>query len=101
MLSCLVVHLIRHVTVADPCHRFGPGLYPGITASTSPTDYFALKQFQMFRFSGEEWLPFGPNALARFDRDALAQPHADTVVIPKVRSCLLCLARVDVPDGDV
>jgi branched-chain amino acid transport system substrate-binding protein len=37
-----------------------PMLLPGITATTSPTDYFALKQFQMFRFTGEEWLAFGP-----------------------------------------
>ena len=37
-----------------------PMLYPGITATTSPTDYFPLEQFQMFRFNGENWLPFGP-----------------------------------------
>ena len=35
-------------------------LYPGITANTSPADYFPLEQFQMFRFDGQEWLPFGP-----------------------------------------
>jgi branched-chain amino acid transport system substrate-binding protein len=37
-----------------------PMLYPGITATTSPTDYFPLEQFQMFRFDGKDWLPFGP-----------------------------------------
>ena len=37
-----------------------PMLYPGITANTSPTDYFPLEQFQMFRFDGKNWLPFGP-----------------------------------------
>ena len=36
-----------------------PMLYPGITANTSPTDYFPLEQFQMFEFNGENWLPFG------------------------------------------
>ena len=37
-----------------------PMLYPGITANTSPTDYFPLEQFQMFEFDGKNWLPFGP-----------------------------------------
>jgi hypothetical protein len=37
-----------------------PMLLPGITATTSPTDYFLLKQFQMFRFDGANWVPFGP-----------------------------------------
>jgi len=37
-----------------------PMLYPGITANTSPTDYFPLEQFQMFLFDGKNWLPFGP-----------------------------------------
>jgi hypothetical protein len=34
--------------------------FPGITATTSPTDYFPLEQSQMFRFDGKSWLPFGP-----------------------------------------
>ena len=37
-----------------------PMLLPGITATTSPTDYFPIKQFQMFRFDGKEWVAFGP-----------------------------------------
>lgn len=41
-------------------HVVLPMLYPGITATTSPTDYFPLKQFQMFQFNGENWVPFGP-----------------------------------------
>jgi branched-chain amino acid transport system substrate-binding protein len=50
-------NIMRVATHLD--HVALPMLYPGITATTSPTDYFALKQFQMFRFTGEEWLPFG------------------------------------------
>jgi branched-chain amino acid transport system substrate-binding protein len=37
-----------------------PMLYPGISATTSPTDYFPLEQFQMFRCDAQSWLPFGP-----------------------------------------
>ena len=51
-------NIMRVATHMD--HVALPMLYPGVTATTSPTDYFALKQFQMFRFNGEEWLPFGP-----------------------------------------
>ncbi len=50
-----VMHVATHLD-----HVALPMLYPGITANTSPTDYYPLKQFQMFRFSGEEWVPFGP-----------------------------------------
>ena len=41
-------------------HVAFPMLLPGITATTSPTDYFPIKQFQMHRFDGKEWVPFGP-----------------------------------------
>jgi ABC-type branched-subunit amino acid transport system substrate-binding protein len=41
-------------------HVAFPMLLPGITATTSPTDYFPIKQFQMQRFDGKEWVPFGP-----------------------------------------
>jgi branched-chain amino acid transport system substrate-binding protein len=51
-------NVMRVATHMD--HVALPMLYPGITATTTPTDYFPLKQFQMFRFNGEEWLPFGP-----------------------------------------
>ena len=51
-------NIMRVATHMD--HVALPMLYPGITATTTPTDYFALKQFQMFQFNGEEWLPFGP-----------------------------------------
>jgi ABC-type branched-subunit amino acid transport system substrate-binding protein len=51
-------NVMRVATHMD--HVALPMLLPGITASTGPTDYFPLKQFQMFRFAGEEWLPFGP-----------------------------------------
>jgi branched-chain amino acid transport system substrate-binding protein len=36
-----------------------PMLWPGVTATTTPTDYFPIEQFQMLRFDGKSWLPFG------------------------------------------
>jgi branched-chain amino acid transport system substrate-binding protein len=51
-------NIMRVATNMD--HVALPMLYSGVTATTIRTDYFALKQFQMFRFNGEEWLPFGP-----------------------------------------
>jgi branched-chain amino acid transport system substrate-binding protein len=35
-------------------------LLPGITANTSPTDYFPLEELQMRRFNGQGWENFGP-----------------------------------------
>jgi ABC-type branched-subunit amino acid transport system substrate-binding protein len=35
-------------------------LLPGITVSTSPTDYRVNKQLQMLKFDGEHWQQFGP-----------------------------------------
>jgi hypothetical protein len=35
-------------------------LLPGISVSTSPTDYRVNKQLQMERFNGERWELFGP-----------------------------------------
>ena len=32
---------------------------PGITVTTTPTDYRVNKQLQMVRFDGERWRPFG------------------------------------------
>ena len=34
-------------------------LLPGISVTTTPTDYRVNKQFQMIRFDGERWTPFG------------------------------------------
>ncbi len=51
-------NVMRVATHMD--HVALPMLYPGITATTSPTDYFPLEQFQMFQFTGKDWLPFGP-----------------------------------------
>jgi ABC-type branched-subunit amino acid transport system substrate-binding protein len=34
-------------------------LLPGITVSTTPSDYRVNKQLQMVRFDGERWQPFG------------------------------------------
>jgi len=36
-----------------------PMLLPGIKISTSPTDYFPIKQMQMARFNGEAWVLMG------------------------------------------
>jgi hypothetical protein len=35
-------------------------LLPGITVTTSPTDYRVNKQLQMVQFDGERWQRFGP-----------------------------------------
>jgi branched-chain amino acid transport system substrate-binding protein len=35
-------------------------LLPGLSISTSPTDYRVIKEFRMMRFTGERWEPFGP-----------------------------------------
>ena len=34
-------------------------LLPGITLNTGPSDYFPVKQAQMMRFDGKEWVRFG------------------------------------------
>jgi ABC-type branched-subunit amino acid transport system substrate-binding protein len=36
-----------------------PMLLPGITMSTSATDYYPLQQMQLMRFTGERWALFG------------------------------------------
>jgi branched-chain amino acid transport system substrate-binding protein len=41
-------------------HNFRvPGLLPGITVSTSPTDYYPVQAVQLQRFKGETWELFG------------------------------------------
>jgi branched-chain amino acid transport system substrate-binding protein len=35
-------------------------LLPGITINTSPIDYAPIKQMQMMRFSGDQWVVLGP-----------------------------------------
>ena len=35
-------------------------LLPGLSNSTSRTDYRVVKEFRMMRFTGERWEPFGP-----------------------------------------
>jgi branched-chain amino acid transport system substrate-binding protein len=37
-----------------------PGLLPGITLSTSPSDFHPVKQMQVYRFDGARWAPAGP-----------------------------------------
>jgi branched-chain amino acid transport system substrate-binding protein len=36
-----------------------PGLLPGITVSTSPTDFYPVQAVQLSRFKGETWTLFG------------------------------------------
>jgi len=36
-----------------------PLVLPGITLTTTPTDYFPVKQAQMMRFDGQAWVRFG------------------------------------------
>ncbi len=36
-----------------------PMLLPGITVSTSPTDYYPIQAVQLQRFKGETWDLFG------------------------------------------
>jgi branched-chain amino acid transport system substrate-binding protein len=41
--------------------QFAPDtLLPGITISTSPTDFYPIEQLQVIKFKGEKWEPFGP-----------------------------------------
>ncbi len=35
------------------------GLLPGIRINTSPTDFYPIKQVQLMRFNGKEWVRFG------------------------------------------
>ena len=36
-----------------------PMLLPGIKVSTGPTDHMPVKQMQMMRFDGKQWVRFG------------------------------------------
>jgi len=36
-----------------------PMLLPGIRVSTSPTDYYPVKQMQLMKWSGKQWIRFG------------------------------------------
>ena len=35
-----------------------PMLLPGIVVNTSPSDYLPIKDMQMVRFDGTQWVPF-------------------------------------------
>jgi branched-chain amino acid transport system substrate-binding protein len=45
---------------ANLSHLSLPMLLPGITVSTSATDFRPIKQMQMGRFNCERWVLFGP-----------------------------------------
>ncbi len=34
-------------------------LQPGIKVTTSPTDYYPIKQMRLQKFDGKSWVPFG------------------------------------------
>jgi branched-chain amino acid transport system substrate-binding protein len=48
-------NLMYHASHMKGFHA--PGLLPGITFNTSPTDYRPVKQFIMHRFDGQQWVP--------------------------------------------
>jgi branched-chain amino acid transport system substrate-binding protein len=48
-------NLMYHASHMKGFHA--PGLLPGITFNTSPTDYRPIKQFIMHRFDGQQWVP--------------------------------------------
>jgi branched-chain amino acid transport system substrate-binding protein len=50
-------NLMYHATHMKDFHV--PGLLPGITFNTSPTDYRGIKQFILHRFDGQTWMPIG------------------------------------------
>jgi branched-chain amino acid transport system substrate-binding protein len=50
-------HVVESYTHPEGVHY--PILIPGISLSTSPTDYDVVKQLQLFRFDGEHFVPFG------------------------------------------
>ena len=52
--------LTRENVMYQATHMEGfhePGLLPGITFNTSPTDYRPIKQFILHRFDGQQWVP--------------------------------------------
>jgi branched-chain amino acid transport system substrate-binding protein len=50
-------NLMRHATHMQQFHA--PMLLPGITLTTTPTDYAAIKQMRLQRFDGRQWVPIG------------------------------------------
>ena len=44
---------------ANPPEAAVPLLLPGITVSTSPTDFYPVQAVQLARFKGETWDRFG------------------------------------------
>ena len=50
-------NIMRQATSLD--HLPNPMLLPGITQSTSPTNYHPLRQLQMMRWTGKTWERFG------------------------------------------
>ena len=57
-----------------------PMLLPGITVSTSPTDYYPIQAVQLQRFKGESWDLFGDVMSAEGELRLPTQPSCDIVV---------------------
>jgi ABC-type branched-subunit amino acid transport system substrate-binding protein len=51
-------NILRIATHLDNVHV--PMLLPGITASTTPSDYSVINKFQIQRFEGDRWVARGP-----------------------------------------
>lgn len=67
----IMVHVLEqcgdNLTREDVMHYAGslkdvrlPMLLPGISLNTSATDYDPVKQMQLMRFNGKQWVRFGP-----------------------------------------
>jgi branched-chain amino acid transport system substrate-binding protein len=51
----------ENIMQATNTKGFVPSLaLPGMSITTSPTDFRINKQMQMMKFDGERWQPFGP-----------------------------------------
>jgi len=50
-------NLMRQAASHQKLHL--PGLLPGITVSTSPTDFYPVQAVQLSRFKGQTWELFG------------------------------------------
>ena len=49
-----IMRQATHITILSE-----PMLQPGITLTTTPEDYFPVKQMRLVRFDGKTWVPFG------------------------------------------
>ena len=57
--SGVVVGYIASFLVAHVLDKAVPMLLPGITVTTSPTDYSVINRFQIQHFESGRWVPVG------------------------------------------